>query len=115
MLDYGFAGYVSYTPAVEAVAVDPIAVLGGQQRQVAVIPDAAESILLNKGDEASVRVETHPAADLEAPVSAGQTVGVWRVMKGEEILGEYPLRAACAVPAVTLRWAYGMLMEALLK
>ena len=115
MLDYGFATYVSYTPPAEAVTVDPIPVLGGQQRQVAVAPDPAVSLLLAKGTEGEVRVETHPAADLEAPVAAGQTVGVWRVMQGEETLGEYPLRAVCDVPAVTLRWAYGLLMNALLK
>ena len=115
MLDYGFATYVSYTPPAEAVTVDPIPVLGGQQRQVAVAPDPAVSLLLAKGTEGEVRVETHPAADLEAPVAAGQTVGVWRVMQGEEMLGEYPLRAVCDVPAVTLRWAYGLLMNALLK
>ena len=78
-------------------------------------PDPAVSLLLAKGTEGEVRVETHPAADLEAPVAAGQTVGVWRVMQGEETLGEYPLRAVCDVPAVTLRWAYGLLMNALLK
>ena len=115
MLDYGFATYVSYTPPVESVTVEPIPVLGGQQRQVAVAADPAVSLLLTKGAEGEVRVETHPAADLQAPVEAGQTVGVWRVMHGEEILGEYPLRAVCDVPAVTLRWAYGLLMDALLK
>ena len=115
MLDYGFAGYVTYTPPTEQVQVDPIPVLGGQQRQVAVVPDVAESLLLAKGTETEVQVEIHPAADLQAPVAAGQTVGVWQVKKGEEILGEYPLRAACDVPATTLRWAYGLLMDALLK
>ena len=115
MLDYGFATYVSYTPPAEAVTVDPIPVLRGQQRQVAVAADPAVRLLLAKGTEGEVRVETQPAADLEAPVAAGQTVGVWRVMQGEELLGEYPLRAVCDVPAVTLRWAYGLLMNALLK
>ena len=115
LLDYGFAGYVSYMPPADAVAVDPIPVLGGQQRQVAVVPDPAVRLLLTKGTEGEVRVEIHPATDLEAPVAAGQTVGVWRVLKGEEVLGEYPLRAAQDVPKVTLRWAYGLLMNALLK
>ena len=115
MLDYGFAGYVTYTPPVEQVQVDPIPVLGGQQRQVAVTPAAGESLLLPKGIEGEVQVEIHPAADVAAPVVKGQTVGVWQVKKGEEILGEYLLRAACDVPATTLRWAYGLLMDALLK
>ena len=115
LLDYGFAGYVSYVPPMEQVAVDPIPVLGGQQRQVAVVPMTAGSILLPKGSEGEVQVTLHPAADLQAPVAKGQTVGTWQVKKGEEILGEYPLQAACDVPAATLRWAYRLLMDALLK
>ncbi len=115
MLDYGFAGYTGYIPPMEQVTVDPIPVLGGQQPQVAVVPDAAGSLLLPKGAEGEIRVETQPVADLQAPVAQGQTVGVWRLMRGEEILGEYPLRAALDVPVATLRWAYGLLMDALLK
>ena len=115
MLDYGFAGYTGYTPPMEQVTVEPIPVLGGQQRQVAAVPDTAGSILLPKGAEGEIRIETVPAADLQAPVEQGQTVGVWRLMRGEETLGEYPLRAAETVPAATLRWAYALLMDALLK
>ncbi len=115
MLDYGFAGYTGYTPPVEQVAVDPIPVLGGQQKEVEVIPDGAGSLLLKKGTEGQAEIKVETAKDLQAPVVKGQTVGVWRLMMGEEILGEYPLRAACDVPAATLRWAYRLLMDALLK
>ena len=115
MLDYGFAGYTGYTPPMEQVTVDPIPVLGGQQKTVEVIPDAAGNLLLKKGTEGQVEMSVEAAKDLQAPVEKGQTVGVWRLTLGEEILGEYPLRAACDVPAATLRWAYRLLMDALLK
>ena len=115
MLDYGFAGYTGYTPPMEQVTVEPIPVLGGQQKTVEVIPDAAGSLLLKKGTEGQVKMTIEAAKDLQAPVEKGQTVGVWRLMLGGKILGEYPLRAAYDVPAATLRWAYGLLMDALLK
>lgn len=115
MLDYGFAGFVSYTPPVETLEVAPIAVLGGQQKQVAVSPAPAEALLLQKGTEGQVQMTVEMAQDLQAPVCKGQTVGTWRLTLGEEILGEYPVLAQQDVPEVTLSWAYRLLLEALLE
>lgn len=114
MLDYGFAGYVSYTPSVEGLDIPPIPVLGGQQRTVEAVPDTPGSLLLKKGTQDQVQSTVELAQDLQAPVCKGQTVGVWRLTLGEEILAEYPIRAVGEVPATTLRWAYGLLLDALL-
>lgn len=114
LLDYGFAGFVAYTPPADTLSLSPIKVLGGQQPQVPVTPDTPDTLLLKKGTEGQVEAAVELASDLEAPVHAGQTVGVWRLKLGEEILGEYPVRAAVDVPAATLRWAYNLLVTALL-
>ena len=114
LLDYGFAKYTAYMPPMESLELSPIQVLNGQQTQVPVVPDTAETLLLKKGTEGQVEMMFELAGDLQAPVYAGQTVGVWRLMLGEEILGEYAVRAAADIPAVTLRWAYHLLVEALL-
>ena len=114
LLDYGFAGFVAYTPPADTLSLSPIKVLGGQQTQVPVTPDTPDTLLLKKGTEGQVEAAVELVPDLEAPVHAGQTVGVWRLKLGEEILGEYPVRAAVDVPAATLRWAYNLLMAALL-
>jgi DNA polymerase III alpha subunit (gram-positive type) len=34
---------------------------------------------------------------------------------GGQVVGEYAIRAVCDVPAVTFRWAYGLMMNALLR
>lgn len=114
MLDYGFAGYTAYTPPTDGVAVEPIPVLGGRQKTVSACPDTPQTLLLKKGTVEQVQTEVEVAADLQAPVSVGQTVGVWRLKLGEEILAEYPIRATEEVPVATLPWAYRLLMEALL-
>ena len=111
MLDYGFATYGSYTP--EPVTPDPIPVGGGQAPRVAVAAPDPAPLLVKKGTEGQITAETELAQDLQAPVYAGQTVGVWRLKMGEETLAEYPLCAAAEVPAATLRWAYGLLLGAL--
>ena len=114
LLDYGFAGYVTHTPSADGVNPEPVRVLGGQQKTVAAKPDTPAPLLLRKGTEEQLASTVEMVPQVEAPVSAGQTVGVWRLKIGEETVGEYPIRAVCDVPATTLRWAYGLLMDTLL-
>ena len=115
MLDYGFSQFVAYTPSAEELVLSPVKVLGGQFTQVEAVPVPPETLLLKKGTETKVTVTVELATDVEAPVVSGQTLGCWRVMLGEEILAEYPLKAVCEVPKATLKWAYGLLWDALLK
>ena len=114
LLDYGFAGYETYTPSAQMVNPEPIRVVGGQQQMVAVVPDDPAPLLLRKGTSGELVSSVEVVERVEAPVSAGQTVGIWRLKIGEETVGEYPIRAVCDVPVTTLRWAYGLLMDALL-
>ncbi len=115
MLDYGFAGYTAFTPPTEEVSFPPVKVLHGQQPTVAVRVDAPPALLLKKGTEGQITYQTDLAADVEAPVYAGQLMGTWQVCLGEAVLGEYPLRAVGEVPRVTFSWAYQLLLAALLQ
>ena len=115
LLDYGFAHYVTYTPSAEGLVLEPSAVIKGQSPQVAIAVDPPSALLLEKGEEGNIHSEVELSADVQAPVLAGQTVGVWRLTAGGQVLAEYPIRATREVPAVTFRWAYSRLMEALLR
>ena len=115
LLDYGFAHYVTYTPTAEGLTIPPVAVLKGQKEQVAVQADDPMPLLLEKGVEGQVENQIEIATDLQAPVLEGQTVGVWRLVADGNVVGEIPLRAAEEVPAVTFRWAYGLLFNALIR
>lgn len=115
LLDYGFAHYVTYTPSAEGVSLTPIPVLRGQAEKVEVRADTPVPLLLDKGMEGKVENQIELAADLQAPVLAGQTVGTWRLVAQGQTVAEIPLRAAQSVPAVTFRWAYSLLFDALLR
>lgn len=115
LLDYGFAHYVTYMPTTEGLVLEPIPVLKGQSPQVDIGADAPSTLLVDKGVEGQIQSEVELSADLQAPVLAGQTVGTWRLTAGGQVLAEYPIRAKREVPAVTFRWAYGLLIEALLR
>lgn len=114
MLDYGFSNYISYTPSPEMISLAPLPVIHGQSPTVEVSVDAPETVLLKKGTEKSVEPRTEIAADLEAPVLAGQVVGTWRLYVGDEKLCEYAIRTTAAVDAVDFGYAYRLLIEALL-
>lgn len=113
MLDYGFSGYVSYVPQPEALA--PIPVIGGQSDTVDIAVDTPEGVLLQKGTEGNIQPSVEIAADLEAPVETGQVVGTWRLSVGENIVCECAIRAMRTVPRKTFRWAYSLLLAALLQ
>lgn len=115
LLDYGFAHYVTYTPSAEGLKLAPVPVVKGQNNQVAVQTDTPTPLLLEKGAEGKIESQIELATDLQAPVLKGQTVGTWRLTVGGQVVGEYPIRAAANVPEVTFRWAYGQLMDALLR
>ncbi len=114
MLDYGFASYVSYTPPQELLQLAPVPVLGGQASTVEIAVDMPGSLLLKKGTESTVKSQTSLAADLEAPVHAGQVVGSWQLVDGDKVLCEYAVRATAEVPKKDFRYAYTLLVTALL-
>ena len=114
MLDYGFSNYVSYTPSAELMQLAPIPVLHGQADTVDIAVDMPQSLLLKKGTESTVEPSAELASDLEAPVHAGQVVGTWRLKSGDQTLCEYAVRATADVLAKTFRYAYSLLVTALL-
>ncbi|MBQ9842070.1 MAG: D-alanyl-D-alanine carboxypeptidase [Clostridia bacterium] len=114
LLDYGFANYVTYTLPDGPPRPEPLTVKGGQQTQVAVEAQGPDALLIPKGREKEVTQTVELVTDLEAPVEKGQTVGIWRLFLGDEVLGEYPVRALRQVPCTTLPWAYGLLLDSLL-
>lgn len=113
MLDYGFANYTAYTPPVEESALTPIPVRRGLAEQVKVQVDAPKSVLIKKGEEKTVTSEVKLAADLEAPVVKGQTVGEVLVLRGKEQVASYPVKAAENVGRMTFPAAFGRLWKAL--
>lgn len=114
MLDYAFASFSSYTPPQEALALEPVRVLHGQEASVPVCVDAPGSLLLKKGSESSVAFSAELAESVEAPVLEGQVIGRWRLTVGGELYGDYAVRAVRNVERRTFRWAYRTLAASLL-
>lgn len=86
MLDWGFANYERAELSIDAARIPAVGVLGGITDSVQpVIPDA-QQILLEKGRAGEITQEIDLAAEVEAPVEAGQTLGrVYFKLDGETI------------------------------
>lgn len=115
MLDYGFAHYALYTPVPDAAQLHPVAVRHGTAATVTVKADAAQPLLLAKGQERQVVPSVELSEELEAPVGAGQVIGTWRLSLDNKVVAEIPLRAEQSVGKMGLFCAFGRLFGALIR
>ena len=99
MLDYGFANYALYTPALQEGAA--VHVRLGTADSVAAIPAGAAELLVDKGQLSSVTAEITLEESITAPVSQGQRLGTMTVRAGEQVLSQIPLVAQSPVPRLT--------------
>ena len=97
MLDYGFANFAHYTPALSEAAAVPVK-LGTAESVEAVLGDPGP-ILVEKGRQITAHTELLPQID--APVAAGQRLGELTVECEGEILAVVPLIAGAAVEKLT--------------
>lgn len=113
LLDHGFANYTLYTPAIEDASLPPVAVLHGVEGTVTPVADAAQPLLLRRGQDAGIAVETSLAENVEAPVLADQVLGEITLSLDGEPLASYPIRAARGVERLGFWRALQWLWQAL--
>ena len=97
LLNWGFANYVTVTPQIPPALLTPVRVLRGAEQWIQPAPPAAMPILVPKGSEGDLLQSVELAADVQAPVQAGQTLGKVTITLDGKTLGEYPLTAPVAV------------------
>ena len=113
LLDYGFANYESFTPAVPEEELTPVPVSGGTAASAALSPAETRPVVLPKGRSGSVEISVSLPEELSAPVAAGQEVGrASFTLDGEEICA-LPLLAAEGVPEMNFSFALFKLWEKL--
>ena len=97
MLDYGFANYAHYTPALTEPAAVPVK-LGVAETVNAVLGEPGP-LLVKKGASVTARTELLP--EIDAPVEAGAPLGELTVECEGEVLAVLPLIAGDAVEKLT--------------
>ena len=91
MLDYGFANFAVYTPAVQENMSVPVTL--GKAGTVRAVPAEASALLVEKAQLSSVRSDFVLEERVDAPVSKGQRLGTLTVKAGEQVLAQIPLVA----------------------
>ena len=100
MLDYGFANYALYAPALQEGASVPVTL--GREPSVSAVPSGETALLVDKGQQNSVTTEISLEETVTAPVSQGQRLGTLTLRSGEQILAQVPLVAES--PVERLSW-----------
>ena len=101
MLDYGFANFAHYTPALPDGTAIPVE-LGTAEQVTVTLPDAAP-LLVKKGEASAITARAELPEALEAPVQAGQQLGELILEREGERLAALPLTAGEEVARLT--WA----------
>lgn len=113
LLDWGFANFMQakLSPPENIL---PVPVTGGVERQVEVVCQPPEGILVEKGKLETVTQDIILPESVEAPVEAGRQLGSVAVCVDGERITEYPLLAAAAVERMTFGKALSMLGRCLI-
>ena len=99
LLDYGFANFALYTPALQEGAAVPVKL--GIADSVAAMPAGETAILVDKGQRNTIESEIQLEESVTAPVSQGQRLGTLTIRSGERTLAQIPLVAANPVTKLT--------------
>ena len=108
MLDFGFANFAHYTPALPEAAAVAVK-LGAAETVPAVLADPGP-ILVKKGDAARITARAELLPGVEAPVAAGDPLGELTVECEGETLAVLPLIAECAVEKLTWPDIFALLL-----
>ena len=100
MLDYGFANFALFTPALQENAT--VAVELGKQSRVTIKPAEEAALLVDKGQLSSVCTEMTLEEKVTAPVMQGQQLGTLTVKAGDKILAQVALVAE--QPVERMNW-----------
>ena len=109
MLDYGFANYALYTPALQEGVSVPVTL--GKEQHVAAVPAGDTQMLVEKGQRNNITTEITLEESVAAPVSAGQKLGTLTIKAGEQVLSQIPLVAETGV----IRLSWGDLFVKIMK
>ena len=98
MLDYGFAGYKRITLLAKGDLLGQhVPVHLGMAQQVEAAVGNGVSMLLKAGQEKQLALEVELPPQVEAPVEAGQTIGMVRVLLSGQVIAKVPAVAAQSV------------------
>lgn len=115
MLNWGFANYSSVTPQIDRGLIADVNILRGEERKITPQTPPVTTVLIPKGREKDIVQDVQLAAEVEAPVESGQTLGKVTVRLDGEVLGEYNLTAPHYVDRLSFETVFCRLLAVICK
>lgn len=115
LLEYGFANFEMLPVPEPEPAIAPVPVTGGVKREVPVVDNAPEDMLMEKGANRKITQKITLEESLCAPVSAGDRVGNVIVMADGIVVCEYELLAESDVEKMTFSAAAKMFLSEIIR
>ncbi len=113
LLDFGFANYeMAVTPAPQN-APQSLRVLGGADKEVELIYNLPQKVLVRKGQAGGITAEIDLPESLAAPVFSGSQVGSVKIKSGDTVLGTYPVVVQNGVEKMSMGIALALLTNAI--
>lgn len=112
LLDFGFANY-TLREIRPGEALPPVEVTLGEVQQVQPLLSGIPALLFDKDELDAITTEIDLAGSVEAPVSAGQTLGEMRICVGAEVRECVPIVAAHDVARLTVGGVFAGLLRLL--
>lgn len=94
LLDWGFSGFEARPLFAEGQVIGDAKLFGGAQGSVPLVADRAVSVLVPKNTNDRISARIVYTGPVRAPVAEGQAVARLRVMRGDNVTLEVPLKAA---------------------
>ena len=113
LLDYGFAHYESAAAELPADAPQTLSVTHGTAETVTLTYTAPNRCLMPKGEGTALEAAIDLPEKLEAPVTAGQTVGTVTIRNNGAEVQAYPITAAQDVDALSFGYCFRKLARSL--
>ena len=113
LLDYGFAHYESAAAELPDDAPQTLSVTHGTAETVTLTYTAPNRCLMPKGEGTALEAAIDLPEKLEAPVTAGQTVGTVTIRNNGAEVQAYPITAAQDVDALSFGYCFRKLAQSL--
>ncbi|WP_201159625.1 D-alanyl-D-alanine carboxypeptidase family protein [Rhodoplanes elegans] len=97
LLDWGFSGFEARPLFADGQVIGDAKVFGGAQGSVPLIADKAVSVLVPKNTTDRISARIVYTGPVRAPVAEGQRIGRLRVIRGDNVTLEVPLKASESV------------------
>ena len=109
LLDYGFSTYCVYTP--EEMSLEPLDVIHGTAEQVELFADIPQQLVIRREDVQNLVAEVPELEAREAPLEAGEEVGIVRLLSGEKEIAVYQIKTRQQIEELNFRKCFSLLMK----